>query len=354
MKPRIVITEDLLQELTSSTNPQRDLYGIPRIEENLIQIRSLQPGEDLKRIGGLSSGMVEMEDLQCAIPLSEIEGIPLINEFTSRSQGIIDSGALMNKKVVFIGLGSVGSQVALHLAESAVGHFSLLDPDSLSASNLSRHACDLSDLGRSKVRAVRDLITRRNPNASSRTFQADFLELSREEQVACIKQSDLAIASTDSTVVQFLVNEICHELRLPSLYVGCYERACSGEILFVIPGKTACFNCFMEFRQTYLQGIKKKEKRIPYTDDDPAEFKGEPGLAIDIAYAVAVTSAYALALLLPDSKRGALLDPERNLILVHSGSQPQGKYKEIFKMPFDLLSAKVRRDEECPVCQRTA
>jgi len=74
-------------------------------------------------------------------------------------------------------------------------------------------------------------------------------------------------------------------------------------------------------------------------------------LAIDIAYVVAVASAYALALLLPGSSRGRLLDYERNLTLVHSGSIPQGRYGEIFQMPFDLLQARVKRDQECPVCQ---
>jgi hypothetical protein len=75
-------------------------------------------------------------------------------------------------------------------------------------------------------------------------------------------------------------------------------------------------------------------------------------LAIDISYVVSVASAYALALLQPDSERKGLLDPERNLILVHSGNTPQGRYKEIFKMPFDFLLAKVKRDDECPVCQK--
>jgi hypothetical protein len=351
MTPKIIITEDLVQELRQSANGPRYLYGIPRIGENLFQVQSLQPRDDLKGIARFSSDGIELEHLHFTTPLSEIEAIPLLNEFTSRAQGIIDTNALAEKKVTFIGLGSVGSQTALLLAQSALGHLSLLDLDTLSAANLSRHACDLNDLGRSKSQAVRDLILRRNPRAKVQALQEDFLELSGAGQATCLQGSDLLIASTDSNAVQFLVNEVCHELRIPSLYVGCYERACAGEILFVIPGKTPCFNCFMEFRQASLKGIKKKERRIPYTDEEASDLKAEPGLAIDISYVVSIASAYALALLLPDSGRTSLLDPERNLILVHSGSPPQGKYKEIFRMPFDLLLAKVKRDKECPVCQ---
>jgi molybdopterin/thiamine biosynthesis adenylyltransferase len=246
----------------------------------------------------------------------------------------------------------VGSPLALFLAQSAVGLFSILDPDTFSASNLSRHVCDLNDLARYKTFAVRDLILRRNPRAKVQTYEEDFLSLDGDEQKKRLQGSDLAIASTDSTTVQFVANEVCHEMGIPSIYIGCYERACAGEILFVIPGKTPCFNCFMEFRKSELEGVKKKERRIPYSDEEPSRFKAEPGLAIDISYVVSVASAYALALLLPGSERGNLIDPERNLILVHSGNPPKGKYKGIFQMPFDLLLAKIKRDEDCLVCHQ--
>jgi hypothetical protein len=252
MRTGVIITDDLIQALKKHPEGLMHLHGIPRISENLIQVQSLQPRDDLKRVAQFSSGVIELEDLHYSIPISEIEVIPLLNEFTSRSQGIIDTNALAQKKAAFIGLGSVGSQVSLHLAQSALGHFVLLDPDTLSAANLSRHACDLNDLGRYKTKAVRDLILRRNPKAKVEAFEEDFLQLDGEEQVALLGGSDLVIASTDSNAAQFLVNEICHELSIPSLFAGCYERACAGEILFVIPGKTPCFNCFMEFRQSHF------------------------------------------------------------------------------------------------------
>ncbi len=350
MKPKIIITEDIVKKLRQSPQNPIDLFGISRIDEGLVQIQSIQPNNEMRKVAQLYRGTIEIDDFNHSIPLSEVEAIPLFNEFTSRSQGIIDTNLLILKKVAFIGAGSVGSQIALHLAQSAVGRFSVLDPDTLSAANLSRHACDLNDLGRYKTLAVRDLILRRNPSAIIETYEEDFLSLGWEDQVARIQGSDLVIASTDSTPVQFMVNEICHAQGIPSLYIGCYERACAGEILFVIPGKTACFNCFMEFRQLQLKGAKKKERHVPYTDEDPSSFKSEPGLAIDISYVVSIASAYALAVLAGDSDRKSLLDIERNLILIHSGILPRKQYREIFQMPFDFLQAKVVRDKECLVC----
>ena len=353
MKPRILIPQELLMQIQSDHDGFKDCYGISRLDEALIQILSLQPHDDLKKVARINSSGIELEDSPCSIPFSEIETIRISDEFISRSKGIIDTSVVSDRKVALIGLGSVGSQMALHLTQSAVGHFTLLDPDRFSASNLARHACDMRDLGRYKTKAVRDMILRRNPRAEIQTFEENLLDLSWPEQLERLEGSDLVIATTDSTAAQFMTNELCSSLQIPSLYVGCYERACAGEVLFVVPGRTDCFNCFMEFRQSCLSDLKKQEQRVPYSDEKPSEFKGEPGLAIDIAYIVAIASAFALALLLTDSHRSSLLDLERNLVLVHAGSPPQERYREIFHQPFDYLLARVRRDDACPICQKT-
>ncbi len=349
----IIISDDLARICRTSGRRPLDLYGIFRPDENLVQIFSLQPRDDLKKIGQLRSDRIELEGNGISIPLSEIKPTPLLEEFTSRSKGVIDTDILARKKVAIVGVGSVGSMVALHLAQSAVGKFAIFDPDTFSASNLSRHACDLNDLGRYKTYAVRDMIHRRNPGAKVETHEKDFVEgYTWEERIAAIKGADLVIAATDEATAQFMGNEVCQELGIPSMYIGCYELACAGEILFVIPGKTPCFNCFMEFRQSFAQQARRKERGVPYMNED-SELKAEPGLAIDISLIVALSSAYALALLLPKSPRGGLLDPKRNLILAHSGTPPRGSYAELFRMPFDLLMAAVERDKECPVCQRS-
>jgi molybdopterin/thiamine biosynthesis adenylyltransferase len=353
MRPRIIVPQDLLAKMQTGTDGIKKGYGIARHDEGLVQILSLQPQDDFKGVAEVRADGLWLEGFQFTVPFPEIEAIPVSDEFVARSQGVIDTSVIASKKVAFVGVGSVGSALALHLAQSAMGNFTLLDPDTFSAANLSRHAGDLRDLGRYKTKAVRDLILRRNARATVQTFEEDFLALSWGEQVARLEGADLVIAATDSTPAQFMLNELCHSMNIASLYVGCYERACAGEVLFVIPGKTPCFNCFMEFRQTSLPELKKNEQRIPYSDEATVELQGEPGLTIDIAYVVAIASSYSLALLLPDSGRRSLLDIERNLTLVHSGTVPQGQYSEIFHMPFDLLLAHVKRDASCPVCQKS-
>lgn len=66
--------------------------------------------------------------------------------------------ALSTLKVGIVGLGSLGSKVAVSLARTGVRRFVLVDGDILEGPNVCRHAADFSDLGAAKVDAVRELI----------------------------------------------------------------------------------------------------------------------------------------------------------------------------------------------------
>lgn len=55
------------------------------------------------------------------------------------------------KRVGIVGLGSVGSKVAISLARAGVRQFDIVDPDILHIGNLERHECDWRDVGRHKA-----------------------------------------------------------------------------------------------------------------------------------------------------------------------------------------------------------
>ena len=56
---------------------------------------------------------------------------------------------LRKKHLVIVGVGSVGSAIAVMAARAGVGKFTLIDNDDIDAANLGRHVCDLSHLLRS-------------------------------------------------------------------------------------------------------------------------------------------------------------------------------------------------------------
>jgi molybdopterin/thiamine biosynthesis adenylyltransferase len=352
---RMVVLEDLIassRKMLSGKKKSISLYGRLYAEEDLCQIFNLDTNPGLKKVG---TARKQDDEIYFHVAgeqksLRDIEVIPFQSEYASRAEGIVDTEMLNQKLVALVGIGSVGSVLAVYLAEASVGRFRLIDMEHFSAANVSRHACDLYHLGRHKTKAVSDLIKARNPRIQVDSFEEDFLTLSFESQASMLADADLVIASTDSNACQFAVNEVCLHLKLPSMYVGCYERAHAGEVLYVIPGLTPCFNCVMEFRSHTLGEIKTRERRIPYSDEKSAGFQAEPGLAIDIGYVTSVAAAFALALLAPGSRGSALLDPTRNLVMLHAGSQPESPYNGLFDMPFDYVCARIKRDRQCELC----
>jgi len=76
-----------------------------------------------------------------------------------------------------IGVGGVGSWAAEALARSAVGNITLIDMDHVAESNMNRQLPALEpDLGKSKVRALRDRIGLINPDCQVQTIE-DFVSV---------------------------------------------------------------------------------------------------------------------------------------------------------------------------------
>jgi hypothetical protein len=353
--PSIIVLEDLIESVKSKLTEKRPsitLYGRLFPEENLCQVLGLKKSPDLGEVGTAlwENGDIYFRIGENRVILDDIEAIPYQSEFTSRAEGIVDTTQLARKRVVVVGAGSVGSTLGVDLAKCSVGLLRFIDPDRLSSANMSRHACDIHHLGRFKVNAVKDLILSRNPKAQVETFEEDFLELSFETQTKRFNEADLVIAATDSNDCQFMINEICLHSRVPSLYIGCYSRAQAGEVVYVIPGETPCFRCLMEFRARARAELNSRERRQAYRDGRDGGLKAEPGLAIDIGYMTSVAASFGLALLAPDPERQALLDPERNLVMFHAGSEPGERYAGLFTMPFDYVRARTKRDRACEAC----
>jgi len=98
---------------------------------------------------------------------------------------------LAQKHVNIVGVGSLGSEVALLLAKSGVGHLALNDADSLEWANISRHALGANYVGGKKasglkdylgvayphvhVEAVCESLSRSNPNSNDNLFKTDLV-----------------------------------------------------------------------------------------------------------------------------------------------------------------------------------
>ena len=82
------------------------------------------------------------------------------------------------KSVCVVGVGGVGSWVALDLTLAGVPRLFLIDPDRIEDTNLNRTPFTYSQIGKSKVKALTELIFERRPLSSIFFFEKNVEQLS--------------------------------------------------------------------------------------------------------------------------------------------------------------------------------
>lgn len=102
---------------------------------------------------------------------------------------------LEGARVVCVGVGSLGSTVALQLARSGVGHLTLIDPDHLVSANLGRHVLGADDLGLPKVEALQEKIRKDLPTTEVAAF-ATFAEVVMYKNPEVFDKADLVVVTT--------------------------------------------------------------------------------------------------------------------------------------------------------------
>ena len=174
----------------------------------------------------------------------EVKFVPHKSELYSRNKGLIEVDMLESKNVLIIGLGSFGSQIAVELAKSGVGRFTLIDFDRIELSNISRHICGVNELGRFKTHAIRDAILVKNPFAQVKTYEINVND-NRSEIYKLVQVSDIVICTTDNNRSRFNINEIAFELNKVVLFGRAVTRAEGGDV-FKLNGKNGpCYCCLI-------------------------------------------------------------------------------------------------------------
>lgn len=250
---------------------------------------------------------------------------------------------LEGKELVQVGLGSLGSALSAMAVRTGIDRFTLCDDDELVTENIGRHMCDLTALGISKAEAVSDLISCINPTAQVQTIIEDFRLMDSSGLALSLGPRSLIVDTTDSFACHSQVNQISLETRTPALYVNCWNEATIGEILYVVPGKTPCYECYAGFRRE-TEDLPRNDPR-KYTDltFDETRVPGQAGLWPNILVISGFAFQIILALLSGDKKRkGQFIDYQHTLFLVNVAD---------FDSPLPLWAvtpAKVRRG--CAVC----
>ena len=114
---------------------------------------------------------------------------------------------LKNSKVLIVGLGGLGSPVALYLAAAGVGELYLADFDRLDLSNLQRQIVhDSTALGALKVQSAQARLQALNPQIAVHTVSD---KLDQDNLPALLQSVDLVLDCTDNFTIRGQLNAAC-------------------------------------------------------------------------------------------------------------------------------------------------
>jgi ThiF family len=221
-------------------------------------------------------------------------------------------------------------------ARSGIGTFTLVDPETLAPENVGRHILPRAAVGTPKAESVKGAIEAINPAARVEAIVAKFCDLA--------VKPDLLVVATDSFSCESLVNDYSLREGVPAVYGGCWGEASVGEILYVVPGKTPCYECYAGFRRQTAEIPPDARK---YTDPNfnATKLPGQAGLWANILVISGVMFQVVLGLIDPESERRQIIDFERTLFLVNVS-----KY-EANLQPLAVTFGKVRKG--CAVCEES-
>jgi len=155
--------------------------------------------------------------------------------------GIEGQEKILNGKVLIIGVGGLGSPVALYLAAAGVGTLGLVDGDTVDMSNLQRQVIHHTpDVGKHKTVSAEEKIHAINSDVKVVTYQERVFS---NNIAKIIEDFDFIIDGTDNFAAKFLINDACVLSKKPFSHGGILRF--DGQTMTYSPNN-ACYRCFFE------------------------------------------------------------------------------------------------------------
>lgn len=161
-----------------------------------------------------------------------------VDELYSRQMMLPEVGRegqqrLLAARVLIVGIGGLGSPVALYLAAAGVGHIGLADGDVVSLSNLQRQVLYATEeVGKSKVACARRRLLLLAPHIAVDTYDC---RLDAANARDLITPYDIVVDGCDNAATRYIIDDECARQGKPYVYAAISEY--EGQVsVFSMPG----------------------------------------------------------------------------------------------------------------------
>lgn len=171
---------------------------------------------------------------------------------------------LRESKILVLGCGAIGGDIAIQLAMCGVENFILYDFDIVEKSDVARHMYYKEKyLGMKKIEALEDYLYSINKNI--KLEKVDDVLTPNKNIEKLIDSSSFVINTTDEPYIGYTsmkISRYCTLKKKAHFIGGGFDAhlASSGEL--IIPGITPCVDCYARHFKEVLSGWKPKEHPI--------------------------------------------------------------------------------------------
>ena len=220
---------------------------------------------------------------------------------------------LLQSRVLIVGLGGLGSPVAMYLAASGVGELVIVDYDKVDLSNLQRQIVhSTSSLGNAKPASAAQTLNALNPQVRITALHKKLTERELTEQV---DRADAVVDASDNFATRFTLNRACVRQQTP-LVSGAVIRF-EGQVSVFRPdlADNPCYNCL--YRET----------------EELGERCSETGILAPVAGII-----------------GTIQATETLKVLLAIGDTLAGRLLILDALTMSFREIRLRRDAQCPTC----
>lgn len=150
---------------------------------------------------------------------------------------------LQKASALLVGAGSIGSATAHALAGYGIGGLVLMDPDRLSWHNLVRHTSDGRYVGRHKVTALAEELTRLRPETRVHPLPWDVITQADRVR-ALLPAVDIVVCTADGVAARRTVSHLSRRAGVTAVLACVLQDGAIGEVLRLRPwSRHGCLTC---------------------------------------------------------------------------------------------------------------
>jgi molybdopterin/thiamine biosynthesis adenylyltransferase len=237
----------------------------------------------------------------------------LLNEL-----GVAGQERLLSARVLVVGAGGLGSPVALYLGSAGVGHITVVDHDTVDATNLQRQvAHTLARIGQFKAKSIQAAIAAINPDVQVTPVlqRADAALLD-----ALLPQADVVLDCTDNFATRHAINRACVQHRKPLVSGSAMRMDGQISVYDARMPQSPCYAC------VFPESTQAEEMRC-----------ATMGVFAPLVGVI-----------------GAMQATEALKLLCGIGSSLAGRLLMLDSRSMEFTSIHIPRQAECPVCGTAA